>query len=135
MGRAKMSDIFGRKPTIMAAAATCLAGSLGAALAGSITVLIAGRTVQGLGGAGSLVPVTIVIGDLFKLEERAKYYVYTNLPFDDFALLVIFLETETPKEPFLTRLRDLGWVGFVLIIVGTVFFLCGLETGADGLLP
>ncbi|TDZ54037.1 Efflux pump dotC [Colletotrichum trifolii] len=76
-----MSDIFGRKPTTMAAAATCLAGSLGAALAGSITVQIAGRTVQGLGGAGSLVLVTIVIGDLFKLEERAKYYGMTSIVF------------------------------------------------------
>lgn len=76
---AKMSDIFGRKGTIMAAAATFMAGSLVAALAGSISVLIAGRTIQGLGGGGSLVLVTIVIGDLFKLEERAKYYGMTGI--------------------------------------------------------
>ncbi|KAF9870986.1 hypothetical protein CkaCkLH20_11658 [Colletotrichum karsti] len=118
---AKMSDIFGRKGTIMAAAATFMAGSLVAALAGSISVLIAGRTIQGLGGGGSLVLVTIVIGDLFKLEERAKYYgmtgivygiasavgpilggvftqtigwrwcFYINLPFDGIALIVLFL--------------------------------------------
>ncbi|KAL0942003.1 efflux pump antibiotic resistance [Colletotrichum truncatum] len=117
---AKMSDIFGRKWTIMAAAATFMAGSLIAALAGSISVLIVGRTVQGLGGGGSLVLVTILIGDLFKLEERAKYYgmtgivwgiasgvgpilggvftqtigwrwcFYINLPFDGIALLVLF---------------------------------------------
>lgn len=76
---AKMSDIFGRKGTIMVAAATFMAGSLVAALAGSISVLIAGRTIQGLGGGGSLVLVTIVIGDLFRLEERAKYYGMTGI--------------------------------------------------------
>ncbi|KAH0422559.1 hypothetical protein CcaCcLH18_12760 [Colletotrichum camelliae] len=164
---AKMSDIFGRKGTIMAAAATFMAGSLVAALAGSISVLIAGRTIQGLGGGGSLVLVTIVIGDLFKLEERAKYYgmtgivygiasavgpvlggvftqtigwrwcFYINLPFDGIALIVLFfvLKLETPKEPFMTGLRELDWTGFALIIGGTICFLYGLETGAGGLLP
>ncbi|KAI8316646.1 Efflux pump dotC [Colletotrichum sp. SAR11_59] len=164
---AKMSDIFGRKGTIMAAAATFMAGSLVAALAGSISVLIAGRTIQGLGGGGSLVLVTIVIGDLFRLEERAKYYgmtgivygiasavgpvlggvftqtigwrwcFYINLPFDGIALIVLFfvLKVETPKEPFMTGLRELDWTGFALIIGGTICFLYGLETGAGGILP
>ncbi|KXH30233.1 major facilitator superfamily transporter [Colletotrichum nymphaeae SA-01] len=164
---AKMSDIFGRKLTIMTAAATFMAGSLVAALAGNIQVLIAGRTVQGLGGGGSLVLVTIVIGDIFKLEDRAKYYgmtgivygiasavgpvlggVFTqtigwrwcffiNLPFDGVALAVLFftLKVETPKEPFITGLRDLDWIGFLLIIGGTICFLYGLETGAGGIVP
>ncbi|KAF4775996.1 major facilitator superfamily transporter [Colletotrichum scovillei] len=164
---AKMSDIFGRKLTIMTAAATFMAGSLIAALAGDIQVLIAGRTVQGLGGGGSLVLVTIVIGDIFKLEDRAKYYgmtgivygiasavgpvlggVFTqtigwrwcffiNLPFDGVALAVLFftLKVETPKEPFITGLRDLDWIGFLLIIGGTICFLYGLETGAGGIVP
>ncbi|KAK1658716.1 major facilitator superfamily transporter [Colletotrichum godetiae] len=164
---AKMSDIFGRKPTIMTAAATFMAGSLIAALAGNIEVLIAGRTVQGLGGGGSLVLVTIVIGDIFKLEDRAKYYgmtgivygiasavgpvlggVFTqtigwrwcffiNLPFDGIALVVLFftLKVETPKEPLVAGLRDLDWIGFLLIIGGTICFLYGLETGAGGIVP
>ncbi|KAK1991087.1 major facilitator superfamily transporter [Colletotrichum falcatum] len=164
---AKMSDIFGRKPTIMAATAVFMAGSLVAALARSVGVLIAGRTVQGVGGGGSLVLVTIVIGDMFRLEDRAKYYgmtgivwglagavgpilggVFTqtigwrwcffiNLPFDGVALLVLFftLNVETPKEEFTKGLRELDWVGFVLIIGGTVCFLYGLETGAGGLMP
>ncbi|KAK1976626.1 major facilitator superfamily transporter [Colletotrichum cereale] len=164
---AKMSDIFGRKPTIMVTTGVFMAGSLIAALAQTIDVLIAGRTVQGLGGGGSLVLITIVIGDIFKLEDRAKYYgmtgivwgvagaagpilggVFTqtigwrwcffiNLPFDGVALLVLFftLKVETPKEPFMKGLRELDWIGFVLIIGGTICFLCGLETGAGGVMP
>ncbi|GKT57940.1 efflux pump antibiotic resistance [Colletotrichum tofieldiae] len=134
---AKMSDIFGRKSTIMVAAAIFMVGSLIAALAKTIKVLIAGRTVQGLGGGGSLVLVTILIGDIFKLEDRAKYYVFINLPFDGVALLVLFftLKVETPKEAFITGLRELDWIGFALIIGGTICFLYGLETGAGGVMP
>jgi MFS family permease len=74
----KASDIFGRKSTIMAAAATFMAGSLICALASSSNMLIGGRVIQGLGGGGSLVLVTIVIGDIFSLEDRAKYYGMTG---------------------------------------------------------
>ncbi|KAK1955841.1 major facilitator superfamily transporter [Colletotrichum sublineola] len=164
---AKMSDIFGRKPTIMVTTGVFMAGSLIAALARTIDVLIAGRIVQGLGGGGSLVLVTIIIGDIFKLEDRAKYYgmtgivwgvaaavgpvlggVFTqtigwrwcffiNLPFDGVALLVLFfaLKVETPKEAFMKGLGELDWVGFALIIGGTICFLYGLETGAGGVMP
>ncbi|KAH6693758.1 major facilitator superfamily domain-containing protein [Plectosphaerella plurivora] len=117
---AKMSDIFGRKPVIMIAAGTFMAGSLVCALSNTGDMLIGGRVVQGLGAGGSLVLVTIVIGDLFSLADRAKYYgvtgivfgvasavgpvlggvfsqtagwrwcFYINLPFDGAALIVLF---------------------------------------------
>ena len=56
-------------------------GSLIAALAISPGMLIAGRTVQGLGAGGLTVLVTIVVADLFRLEERAKYYALTAMVF------------------------------------------------------
>lgn len=76
---AKFSDIFGRKPVILVANAAFMAGSLVAALAPTITALIGGRVLQGLGGGGILVLVTIIIGDLFELKDRAKYYGLTAL--------------------------------------------------------
>lgn len=78
---AKLSDIFGRKATIMTTTTIFMIGSLICALANSSTVLIAGRVVQGLGGGGSLVLVTIIIGDLFSLADRAKYYGLTGIVF------------------------------------------------------
>jgi MFS family permease len=42
-------------------------------------MLIGGRVVQGLGSGGSLVMVTIIIGDLFALKDRAKYYGLTGI--------------------------------------------------------
>lgn len=51
-----------------------MAGSLVAGLANSSGMLIGGRTLQGLGGGGIVIMVSIIIADLFPLGERAKYY-------------------------------------------------------------
>ena len=58
-----------------------LAGSLLAALSVSTDMLIAGRVVQGLGGGGLSILVSIIIGDLFPIRERAKYYGLTSIVF------------------------------------------------------
>lgn len=76
---AKMSDISGRKPAIIASAVAFMAGSLVCALASSGDMLIGGRVVQGFGAGGSMVLVTIVIGDMFSLADRAKYYGITGI--------------------------------------------------------
>lgn len=76
---AKLSDVCGRKPIIMVTAGVFMAGSLVCALASSGDMLIGGRVVQGLGAGGSVVLVTIVIGDLFALADRAKYYGITGI--------------------------------------------------------
>ena len=70
----KTSDIWGRKPIIMLANGVFMAGSLVAALANSIGLLIGGRVIQGIGGGGLVTLVYICIGDLFSLRERPKYY-------------------------------------------------------------
>ena len=71
---AKCSEVFGRKPILMLANAVFLAGSLIAALSQSIGMLIGGRTIQGLGAGGIMILCSIIIGDMFALRERAKYY-------------------------------------------------------------
>ncbi|GJJ76425.1 hypothetical protein EMPS_08784 [Entomortierella parvispora] len=69
----KFSDIFGRKVMILFAAVTFMAGSAGAGGAKSMTMLIAFRAIQGLGGSGLLSIVLIIISDIFPLEQRPKY--------------------------------------------------------------
>ncbi|CAK7210594.1 hypothetical protein SEUCBS140593_000883 [Sporothrix eucalyptigena] len=76
---ARLSDIFGRRPVILAANLVFLVGSILSGVASSVGVLVVGRIVQGLGGGGSSVLVTIVISDLFALAERAKYYGLTGI--------------------------------------------------------
>ena len=70
----KISDIFGRKPMLLAANVIFMAGSLIAALSTSIGMLIAARTIQGIGGGGLVILSNIVIGDLVSLRERGPYY-------------------------------------------------------------
>jgi EmrB/QacA subfamily drug resistance transporter len=68
----KLSDLFGRKPTLIVGIALLLLGSLLCGFARSMTSLVAFRLLQGL-GAGAIYPITItVIGDLYKLEERGR---------------------------------------------------------------
>ena len=76
---AKASDIFGRRPAVITSAVSFMAGSLVCALARNGTMLIGGRVVQGLGAGGSVVMVTIIIGDLFSLKDRPKYYGFTGI--------------------------------------------------------
>lgn len=68
----KLSDIFGRKPILIGGILIFLVGSALAGFAWSMASLIAFRLLQGL-GAGAIQPVTMtVVGDLYRLEERAK---------------------------------------------------------------
>ncbi|KAI9720042.1 MAG: hypothetical protein M1812_003169 [Candelaria pacifica] len=70
----KFSDIWGRKPVLLAAAAIFFIGSLISAVSVSIVMLIAGRAVQGVGGGGLIILVNICISDLFSMRNRATYF-------------------------------------------------------------
>jgi hypothetical protein len=70
----KFSDIWGRKPVILAAVAVFWVGSLLAALSVSMGMLIAARAVQGAGGGGIVVLVNICISDLFSMRNRGIYF-------------------------------------------------------------
>lgn len=76
---ARISDICGRKEILMVTNVVFLVGSLICALSISPGMMIGGRVAQGLGSGGISVVVTIVIGDLFPLRERAKYYALTGI--------------------------------------------------------
>jgi MFS family permease len=65
-GRA--SDIWGRKPVLLAAVATFFVGSLLCAAARSIGMLIAGRAVQGSAAGGIVILVNICVSDLFDIR-------------------------------------------------------------------
>lgn len=67
-----LADRWGRRATYILAVVFFLGGSLICALAGSMAVVVAGRTVQGF-GAGGLMPLTLTLfGDLYAVEDRTK---------------------------------------------------------------
>lgn len=75
----KLSDIWGRKPMLIAANVVFMVGSLVAALSKSIGMLIGARVIQGLGGGGLIILVSIAISDLFSMRERPKWYAFVGL--------------------------------------------------------
>ncbi|KAF2634359.1 MFS general substrate transporter [Massarina eburnea CBS 473.64] len=69
----KLSDVFGRKPIILISNSIFLLGSIICAVSGSATTLVAGRTVQGLGGGGVNVLVYVCVADMFAIRDRSFY--------------------------------------------------------------
>lgn len=75
----KISDVFGRKPTLLAANVVFFVGSLICSLSVNIGMLLAGRAIQGIGSGGLTVMTQICIGDLFSMRARAMFYGIVSL--------------------------------------------------------
>lgn len=68
----KLGDLFGRKAVMQAGLGVFTLGALICGVAPSMEVLIAGRTVQGLGGGGLIVVAMAVVADLLPPRERSR---------------------------------------------------------------
>src|SRR5690554_514158 len=69
----KIGDLIGRKSLMVAAILLFMIGSVFGALAGDMTMLIAGRVIQGLGGGGLMILSQAIIADVVPARERGKY--------------------------------------------------------------
>ncbi|EJT78424.1 hypothetical protein GGTG_03525 [Gaeumannomyces tritici R3-111a-1] len=140
-----VSDIWGRKPVILAALAIFLAGSLLCALAPHMDALIVGRAVQGLGASGMGIMVKVIICDMFSMRDRALYFGITSfvwaignaigpvlgVPIGAvvFATLLLFLKVPNPRTPLWAGLKVIDWSGSLLIIGGALMILLALQFG------
>ncbi|KAJ2766269.1 hypothetical protein IWQ56_003784, partial [Coemansia nantahalensis] len=68
-----ISDVLGRVEAIVVAIVVFLVGSIVCAVAQTMPALIAGRAVQGIGGAGLISMALIVIADIMSERQRGKY--------------------------------------------------------------
>ncbi|KAF3023456.1 hypothetical protein E8E14_000763 [Neopestalotiopsis sp. 37M] len=75
----KLSDIFGRKTCLQAAYLLFAAGSLASGLGRTLGAVVGGRAVQGLGGAGMVCLVSILITELVPMSEVAQLRSYVNI--------------------------------------------------------
>jgi EmrB/QacA subfamily drug resistance transporter len=150
----RLSDLYGRRRTYLAGLTIFLLGSALSGLSRTMGELIVFRMLQGL-GAGSLITIGMtIVGDLFRLERRAKmqgyiagvwgvaslvgpllgglltdyvswrWVFYINLPFGAIAMLLI--GSSLPKGRPTARVPLVDYAGIVLFATGVSALLLGL---------
>jgi EmrB/QacA subfamily drug resistance transporter len=72
----KLSDIHGRRTMMLVALGLFIAGSAASALAPNMAMLIAARTLQGIGGGGIVPLVQTTVADMVTPRERGHYQAY-----------------------------------------------------------
>jgi EmrB/QacA subfamily drug resistance transporter len=74
----KVSDIVGRRKTLLVAIVVFVVGSVACALSPNLIVLILARALQGLGGGGLISLSQTIIADIVSPKERSRYQVYIS---------------------------------------------------------
>ncbi|MGB7360433.1 MAG: MDR family MFS transporter [Mycobacterium sp.] len=69
----KLGDLFGRKVVFGTAIVFFLAGSVLCGIASSMTMLVASRALQGIGGGAIMVTAMALIGEVIPLRDRGRY--------------------------------------------------------------
>ncbi|KAK8048071.1 hypothetical protein PG996_016135 [Apiospora saccharicola] len=131
---AQLSQVLGRRWPTMTSVAIFL---LGSGLSGGATftaMLIAGRLVQGLGGAGITAMTQLIISDLVSLRERGKYIGLIYAVFGVGTALgppvggviaenIVFVKRLSLQE----KLRQIDWVGNFILVASVVSILIALS--------
>jgi EmrB/QacA subfamily drug resistance transporter len=153
----RLSDLFGRRRTVLTGLTIFLVGSALSGLSSDMTQLIAFRMLQGL-GAGSIMTIGMtIVADLYGLERRAKtqgyisgvwglaslvgpliggfltdhgwwrWVFYINLPFG--AVAMVLLGTALTGEPRMARRPVIDYRGIVLFATGISALLFAVSVG------
>lgn len=83
----KLSDQFGRKPLFIGAITFFIIGSVIGGMADSMSWLIAGRAVQGIGAGGLMILSQAIMADVVPARERGKYAGFMGAVFGVSAVL------------------------------------------------
>jgi EmrB/QacA subfamily drug resistance transporter len=152
-----LSDIYGRRATIITATSLFIVGSVLCAIAPSMPLLIVARGLQGLGGGGIMPVVQTVISDVVSPRERGQYQAYfssvwmvggilgpvaggviaehlhwsmifwINLPLAAAAMALLLPKMK--KLPVYHRRREVDWFGGVLLMAAAVLFMLVVTWG------
>ena len=146
----RLSDLYGRRPILLASIALFLLASILCALSQTMIELIAARVIQGIGGGGLRAVSQAAIADVVPPRERGKYQGYfssvmaisnllgpvlggffsdylswhwifwINIPFG--ALALILCNRNLRRLPKPRRKPVIDWLGAALIIASTTPF-------------
>lgn len=75
----KLSDIFGRKSTLVSILCFFLVGSWLCGIASTMLQMGLARLIAGLGGGGIMTMGSVVIHDLIPMRKRGQYQSYVNM--------------------------------------------------------
>jgi EmrB/QacA subfamily drug resistance transporter len=153
----KLSDIYGRRVVMLTAIGIFIAGSIACAMAPSMTALILGRALQGLGGGGLMALAQTIIADIVSPRERGRYQGYIGAVFATSSVggpvlggfltehldwsfifwinlplgLVAFAMTSSALRlvPYQPRKHKLDLIGAALMIAASVALLLALSWG------
>ncbi len=115
----KMSDLFGRRPILLAGVVIFTLGSLLSGIAGNIEQLIIYRAIQGLGGGIITANAFTIIGDLFTPRERGKWQGVFGAVFGLASVVGPLLGGWlTDGHSFLNLTTDWRWTFFINIPIG-----------------
>ncbi|CAG9983211.1 unnamed protein product [Clonostachys byssicola] len=110
----QLGDVFGRKWPMVAATALFVLGSGLCGGASNMTMMIAGRVIQGVGASGINVFIEVIICDLLPLRERGKYM----------AIIFGLVSVGTALGPFFGGLivdsTTWRWVFYMILPIGAV---------------
>ena len=150
----RLSDIYGRRPILLASIALFLAASVLCALSQTMLQLIAARVLQGIGGGGLRSVSQAAIADVIPPRERGKYQGYfssvmaisnllgpvlggffsdylswhwifwINIPFG--ALAFALCNRNLRRLPRPRRRPVIDWPGAALIVLSTTPILIGV---------
>jgi EmrB/QacA subfamily drug resistance transporter len=156
-----LCDIYGRRAMIITALSLFIAGSVLCGIAPNMPVLIVARGLQGLGGGGIMPVVQTVIADVVSPRERGQYQAYfsgvwmmagllgpviggffadhlhwsmifwINVPLAIAALALLL--PKMSRLPVYHRLRQVDWLGGVLLMASAVVFMLVLTWGGHRL--
>ncbi|KAJ5581093.1 hypothetical protein N7450_007394 [Penicillium hetheringtonii] len=71
---ASFSNIFGRRPAVLAAVLFFCVGAIVSAVANNFMQMLVGRSIQGVGGGGIIALSEVIITDLVPLRYRGQYF-------------------------------------------------------------
>jgi multidrug resistance protein len=118
---AAISDVFGRRPLLFLSLILFTAGSIICGAAHYFTVLLLGRSIQGIGGGGIITLVQILFADIVPLRQRPRWY----------SLVLAAWALGTATGPFLggifvqkASFRWSFWINLPFCGIGLVLILC-----------